>query len=428
MEKKQLWVAWGRLIALMFSSVIFSIPYILWTLYNPMFDAFGVDHGTLAFLMTMYGAVAIPSYLFGGFIADRFNPTKLIFVALLGVGVLGIPYSTLPSFNTVLIIQFFMAIFSIGLYFPALIKVTRFISDNMGQGLGYGALEGGRKLSYFVFNAMFIAGFQAAGEGVAGLQRALLIISIQNIVMAFVILFVFKGVNYNEMASCEGDKVNLSKVIPLLKKPVIWLIAMIILLIYVSSAIQGYVTNYLVSVFGMGEAAAAWFLTFTQFAAPLIVVVGGVLTDKLGIAKGMLITQALLAVTIAALQFVPAVPSSLTIAMASLLVFLIALYIVRGIYWTLVSYAKIPKMVTGTALGVMMMICYTPDFFMYNLAGSILDANGPARGYDIIFTIMLACAVASIGLMLILIKYLKGKKTEEVYGDVCTIENNELIA
>ena len=49
MEKKQLLVAWGRLIALMFSSVIFSIPYILWTFYTPMFNAFGVDHGTRVF-------------------------------------------------------------------------------------------------------------------------------------------------------------------------------------------------------------------------------------------------------------------------------------------------------------------------------------------------------------------------------------------
>lgn len=428
MEKKSLASAWGRLIALMFSSVIFSIPYILWTLYNPMFDAFGVDHGTLAFLMTMYGAVAIPAYLFGGFIADKFNPTKLIFVALLGVGLLGLPYSTLPSFNTVLVIQFFMAIFSIGLYFPALIKATRFISEEMGQGLGYGALEGGRKLSYFVFNAMFIAGFQAAGEGVPGLQRAILIISIQCIVMAFVVLFAFKGVNYNKMATCEGDKVDLKKVVPLLKKPVVWLISLIILLIYVSSAIQGYVTNYLVTVFEMGQAASAWFFTFTQFAAPLIVVIGGFLTDRLGIDKGMLITQGILAVSIGALQFVPSVPSALTVAMGALLFFLISLYIVRGIYWTLVSYAKIPKMVTGTALGVMMMICYTPDFFMYNLAGSILDANGPVRGYDIIFTIMLVCALASMGLMVVLRSYLKNKGTLELYGNVCLIEEDEKIA
>jgi sugar phosphate permease len=220
------------------------------------------------------------------------------------------------------------------------------------------------------------------------------------------------------MAAKEGEKVDLSKVIPLLKKPAIWLIALTILFVYVSSAVQGYVTSYLVNIFGMGEAQSAWFFSFTQFAAPLIVVLGGWLTNKAGIDKGMLVSQVLLVITIGGLLVVPGGPAYLLPAMASLLIFLIALYVVRGLYWALVDYAKIPKLITGTALGVMMMICYTPDFFMYNVAGNILDANPGAAGYKIVFAIMLVCAVLSIGLMTTLIKYLKGKTAEEMYGDV----------
>jgi hypothetical protein len=55
---------------------------------------------------------------------------------------------------------------------------------------------------------------------------------------------------------------------------------------------------------------------------------------------------------------------------------------------------------------------------MYNVAGNILDANPGAAGYKIVFAIMLVCAVLSIGLMTTLIKYLKGKTAEEMYGDV----------
>ena len=416
--KTSKFLAWGRLIALMFSSVIFSIPYILWTLYVPMQNALGVDHSQLAYIMTIYGAVAIPSYLFGGFIADKISPTKLISFSLLGVGLLGFYYSTVPSYTIILVIQFFMALLSIGCYFPALIKATRFVSEDMGQSLGFGALEGGRKLSYFVFNAIFIYFFTRAGEGVEGFKAALFTISVQCLVMAVITFFVFKNVNYNKMAAKEGEKVDLSKVIPLLKKPAIWLIALTILFVYVSSAVQGYVTSYLVNIFGMGEAQSAWFFSFTQFAAPLIVVLGGWLTNKAGIDKGMLVSQVLLVITIGGLLVVPGGPTYLLPAMASLLIFLIALYVVRGLYWALVDYAKIPKLITGTALGVMMMICYTPDFFMYNVAGNILDANPGAAGYKIVFAIMLVCAVLSIGLMTALIKYLKGKTVEEMYGDV----------
>lgn len=415
-------VAWGRLLALMFSSVVFSMPYILWTFYVPMQDALGVDNSKLAFIMTMYGAVAIPCYLLGGFVADKINPTKLITFSLLGSGILGIYYSTVPSYNIILVIQFLLAILSIGLYFPALIKATRFISDTMGQSLGFGALEGGRKLGYFVFNAIFIYFFTRAGEGVAGFKAALFTIAIQCLVMCVIVFFAFKDVDYNKMASREGDKVDLSKVVPLLKKPVVWLIALTILLIYVSSAVQGYVTSYLVNVFEMGESQSAWFFTFSQFAAPLIVVLGGWLTEKAGIAKGMLVSQILLVLTIIGLLVAPVGPAYLLPAMVSLLIFLVALYVVRGLYWALVDYSKIPKIITGTALGVIMMICYTPDFFMYNVAGNILDANPGAAGYKIVFTIMLVCAVLSIGFMTALINYLKGKTVEDMFADVSAVK------
>ncbi|NMC80711.1 MAG: MFS transporter, partial [Chloroflexi bacterium] len=313
---------WGRLLSLMFSSVIFSLPYILWTLYVPMQTALNVDNEKLGFIMTIYGAVAIPSYLFGGFIADKINPTKLIAFSLFGVGLLGFYYATIPSYNMVLVIQFFMALLSIGCYFPALIKATRFISDNFGQSLGFGALEGGRKLSYFVFNAMFIYAFSRFGEGVSGFKAALFTISVQCIVMGIIVFFVFRGVDYNKMAVREGDKVELSKVVPLLKKPAVWLIALTILLVYVSSTVQGYVTSYLVNIFGMGEAQSAWFFSFTQFAAPLIVILGGWLTDKAGIEKGMLISQVLLVITIIGLLAAPTGPAYLVPAMVSLLIFL----------------------------------------------------------------------------------------------------------
>ena len=244
--------------------------------------------------------------------------------------------------------------------------------------------------------------------------------------MSIVVFFAFKGINYNKMVVREGDKVVLSKVVPLLKKPAVWLIAMTILLVYVSSTVQGYVTSYLVNIFEMGEAQSAWFFSFTQFAAPLIVVLGGWLTNKAGINKGMLISQAILVVTIIGLLLVPTGPAYLLPAMASLLIFLVALYVVRGLYWALVDYAKIPKAITGTALGVIMMICYTPDFFMYNVAGNILDANSGAAGYKIVFGIMVICAVLSISFMSVLIRFMKGKKTAELYSDISTLSEAEI--
>ncbi|MEI7885610.1 MAG: MFS transporter [Clostridia bacterium] len=417
-------MSWVRLFTLMFSSVIFSLPYIMWTFYVPLQTALNLtdDYAKFGLIMTVFGLTAIPLYLIGGFITDRFNPKTLIAVGLAGTAVCGFVYATIPSFNVVLLLQVLMCFFSIGLYWPSLIKMTRIISNDFGQGLGFGALEGGRKLSYFVMNAMFIAAFTQYGEGVTGLQAALVVIAAQCLVMSILVLLVFKGVNYNESCSESGEKVDFSKVIPLLKKPVIWMISLIILSVYVSSTVQGFVTAYLVNVFGMGEAASAWFFTFTQFAAPLVVVLGGWLTDKAGVAKGLLVAQLLLLLTIGGLLVAPVGPTYLVIAMGTLLIFLVALYVVRGIYWTLLKFTGIPVVVSGTAIGVISMIAYLPDAFMYNFAGSLIDANPGAVGYHNLFLIQLTVGAVGVVLTLILTSYMKKHKPSELYANICKVE------
>ena len=59
-----------------FSSIVLLIPYLAYDFYNQFLTAYGVTDTQMGLLLTAYAASAVPSYFFGGWIADIFNPKK----------------------------------------------------------------------------------------------------------------------------------------------------------------------------------------------------------------------------------------------------------------------------------------------------------------------------------------------------------------
>ncbi len=74
-----------------------------------------------------------------------------------------------------------------------------------------------------------------------------------------------------------------------------------------------------------------------------------------------------------------------------------AVYSLRGVYFALIQETKIPAYLTGTAVGLISLIGYTPDVFFNSIAGRILDANPGFTGYQNYF-IMLA-SISIFGLL-----------------------------
>ncbi len=83
--------------------------------------------------------------------------------------------------------------------------------------------------------------------------------------------------------------------------------------------------------------------------------------------------------------------------MANLLVTFIAVYALRGIYFSLIEEAGIDRRVTGTAVGLISMLGFTPDIFFSAVTGRILDANPGAVGFQDYFLLM--AAIAALGML-----------------------------
>jgi len=71
-----------------------------------------------------------------------------------------------------------------------------------------------------------------------------------------------------------------------------------------------------------------------------------------------------------------------TVVMANLLITFIAVYALRGIYFSLIEEAVVDSRVTAAAVVLISMLGFTPDIFFAAVSGRILDANSVAVGFE----------------------------------------------
>jgi hypothetical protein len=93
-----------------------------------------------------------------------------------------------------------------------------------------------------------------------------------------------------------------------------------------------------------------------------------------------------------------------------------AIFGLRALYYAIFEEARIPLVVTGTAVGIVSVVGYTPDIFVNYFGGVILDAAPGLAGHQHFF--MFQAAFAGLGLLsaLTMMFYLKGLKGRTAKG------------
>jgi sugar phosphate permease len=90
-------------------------------------------------------------------------------------------------------------------------------------------------------------------------------------------------------------------------------------------------------------------------------------------------------------------PSAPWVLIGNVLLTCIAIYALRGVYFALFEEASVPTSVTGTAVGLVSVIGYTPDIFVSLVGGMLLDASPGVAGHQQFYLFM--AAFAALGLL-----------------------------
>lgn len=384
-------------------SFMFWLPYFSDAYYVPMQRAFGFSNTQIGVLSSTFGLTSLIFYAPGGWMADRFPARQLICTALVLSGAAGLIFATIPTFDVCLLLYAVWGLSSSLIFWSALIKATRNWGDKDEQGRAYGLLEGGRSLSDAAFSAVFLALFAWQGANPAALTDNIQMRSYCLLMMAVLVWFVMKdGPASRPNAEATESAFSWSKLKVVVKMPILWLLSLVILA--TNWAMWGtiYFTPYATTVYDLGEVWGGAIGGGKYWLAAIAAVVAGIVADQIGTAKAVVGLFILMTTSFLFFTLVPGAPGLVPLLLINASVAAIVVYALRGIYYALLEQGNIPLAFTGTAVGMVSVIGYTPDTFAPVISGLILDTWAGALGFQVLFgLIAFLCAIGLFASVLI---------------------------
>ena len=144
--------------------LIYLLPYVLPRIFRPTFlEVFNLNNLQLGSLFSVYGIIALLSYVYGGVISDKFQPKKLMSYSLFFTSFGGLVLASYPSYFVLQILYGYWGFTTVFLFWGAMIKATRVWGGTDNQGQAFGFLDGGRGLVAASMGSLGILIFSRVG-------------------------------------------------------------------------------------------------------------------------------------------------------------------------------------------------------------------------------------------------------------------------
>ena len=154
---------------------------------------------------------------------------------------------------------------------------------------------------------------------------------------------------------------------------------------------------YAVEVLNLNQLEAASLITYASYTRPIAAIAAGFWADRWKPSGLIALSFACAMAAFLTLSQTNSTALLSTVVMANLLVTFIAVYALRGIYFSLIEETGVDQRVTGTAVGLISMLGFTPDIFFSSITGRILDANPGSLGFQHYFLLM--AIISAIGML-----------------------------
>ncbi|MFW5925411.1 MAG: MFS transporter [Myxococcota bacterium] len=406
MPQRSRYARWVYLGALMLAGEsIYMLPYMRKTFQTSMEETFAVTGAELGTVNGMFGILALACYFPGGWLADRFPARHLLTISLVSTGLGGSYMMTFPGYVGLLALHAFWGVTSILTFWGALIKATREWGDAHEQGLGFGALDGGRGVVAALLATLATYGFTLGATAEAKLQAVLWVYSLAPMVAGLLVWLVVPnrlGVERAQHRGGHGSGGELprpaaARLKSALRRPEVWLLAVVIFASY-----WLYVGSFAFPAFaerahGEDESFGAVLGTFRDWFRPVSAVGAGLLADRFRSSRVIAAAFVLLGMTFASLWLVPPAAGGIGLLWVQVGVVAVAVFALRGIYYALMEESGIPRTLTGTTVGIVSVVGFMPDTFAFVVSARFAEGAPGGAGYPAYFGLL--SGVAVMGLM-----------------------------
>jgi len=383
---------------------VFILPFHVARFFRPtVLQVFELSNTELGAVQAAYGVVAMLAYFPGGPLADRFPARRLLTASLMATSVGGLYFATLPPLRGLWVLFGFWGLTTILLFWAALIRATREWGGEGKQGRAYGILDGGRGLFAALLTAAAVLLFQLLLPGdpaaATDMERAH---GLRAVIYAYTVVTAGAGLLCwlfvpERQSAGPAEKALLAHIGRVVRRPRVWLQAIIVVCAYVGyKGIDDY-SLFAVQAYGMDEVQGAQVSALSAWVRPVAAIGAGFLGDRISASRVSELCFALLIGSYTWLALALPRPDMIWVLYANVLLTCVAVFGLRGVYFALFQEASVPLAATGTAVGLVSFIGYTPDIFVNLVAGWLLDRSPGIAGHQHFFSFL--AASAAIGLL-----------------------------
>ena len=408
-------------------AVVYLVPFLQYTWYDPFKEFIGGTNTELGLLLTIYGFGNVFGAPVGGWLADRFNYKIIYVLSVFLNGVFGILFLLHPTYGFAIVMWIGFAIASLFFNYPAHIKIVRELAKDEDQGKIFGFNETSIGISNILISSAMMFAFTKFATNVGGIRAAVICNAVISFILTIVIIIVLdnpaKKKVKEEIKPVEAieeeheEKTNFFKDFgKIAKQPATWLVAISILAVYSFMTTLTYFTPYFTQVMGITVTFTGWAAIARQYGMQIVgAPVGGIITDKLRSPSKVLIVVYIIGIAGLVFMLLPKKSITVTTVIVITLALSFFVYIGRGAYYATLTEAGVPRELSASTIGVAAALGFSPDLFQFTLFGYWLDTLGK-RAFDYIFIYQII--VLAIGILAAIAIIRMSKKNKPKTYDV----------
>lgn len=279
------------------------------------------------------------------------------------------------------------------LFWAPIIKATTVIGGKKNQGKTFSFLDAGRGLvasSIGIIGVIIFSLVMTNEISTATIddkkEAFKYVIGVSSLIVFIIGIFV----NYSLRIDSSKEHIigNLDEMKKLFKSKSVIYIGLIILCAYMGYKITDIYSLYASEVMMFDDIQSAKVGAYQQYLRPIVCLIIAIYTDKIGNINN--IVYGFIIMLFGSILFASGL---ITFSLNSLFIFsliivAIGTYAIRGLYFSILRDGKIPIILSGTAIGIVSIIGYTPDIFATPLYGYLLDAYPGIKGHQLVYLVL----------------------------------------
>ncbi|WP_158865771.1 MFS transporter [Leifsonia sp. AG29] len=363
---------------------IYPLVYLRENFQSSILSVFGMSNAELANLYSLLGIMFVVGYFPSGWLADKFPTKWLLIFSLTLTAATGIFYAQIPDKSLLVYVFLVWGFSTVFTFWSALLKAVNLLADKSEEGRFFGALDGGRGVVEATLGSIAVAIFAAIvghstnlAQTKAGLQAVVYMYSGVLIIIAILLFFVFSGNEERSVRRTDGGRPESTfrALREIVKVREVWVMCVVLFCGYSLFWSYYYFNGFLTTNHAVSPVSAGVVTVIVLWMRPVGGFGGGFIADKLGQGRVLAVAMVIASLGLVALAMIPS--SAAVFFVCALVVFVgLFLYVIRGVYWSLLAYCRVPLAATGIAIGLISLIGYLPDVILPMISSAIYTAYG----------------------------------------------------